>query len=164
MCVYYAVLAQFPRKHNFYVLTRVDALKAWYLMERCATVNNTDRGKPKYSETDLSYSILPVIKHTWTGLRSGGGGEKKKAFAVKDWKAECQRCERLDFLWNFNTPFPTSRLWDSPCLVFSGYWGFFFFRSGTPIEVVTLTTHLHVVQRLRMRGAIPPLRISLHKV
>ena len=43
---------------------------------------------------------------------------------------------------------------DPPNLLFNGCLGSF---PGVKLQVVTLTTHLHVVPRLRMSGYIPPL-------
>ena len=54
-----------------------------------------------------------------------------------------------DFRFPVDATFPSSkrpyRLWDPPNLLIGGYWG------------VNVTTPLHLMPRLRMSGAIPPL-------
>jgi hypothetical protein len=55
----------------------------------------------------------------------------------------------------FSSPPRSDRLWCPPNLLSNGYrWGSFPELSGRGVK---MATHLHLVQRLRMRGAIPPL-------
>jgi hypothetical protein len=58
--------------------------------------------------------------------------------------------ETGDFLFSI-TP---DRLWYSFSLPFNVYWRLF--NCGQSIRGVNLTTHFHVVKRLRIRGVIPP--------
>jgi len=53
----------------------------------------------------------------------------------------------------------TNGFWSLPGFLFSGYQGLFLSGKSTSVKV---TTHLHIVLRLRMGAAIPPLSICLH--
>jgi hypothetical protein len=62
----------------------------------------------------------------------------------------------------FSLPPRPERLWGPPSLLSNGYqglcpWG----QSGRGVK---LTTHLHLVPRLRMRGAVPPLFLYVFMV
>jgi len=52
----------------------------------------------------------------------------------------------------------TDWLWGPPSLLLNGYWMLFPQGSGWSVK---LTTHLHLAQRLRTSGAIPPLPMYL---
>jgi hypothetical protein len=59
-------------------------------------------------------------------------------------------------IWEFfSSPLHPDKLWGPPSLLSNGYHGFFpCGKSGLGMK---LTTHLHLVPRSRMHGAIPPL-------
>jgi hypothetical protein len=62
----------------------------------------------------------------------------------------------------FSSPPRPDRLWGSPNLLSNGYQRLSTWRqSGRGVK---LTTHLHLVPRSRMRGAIPPLPVLLNDV
>jgi len=58
--------------------------------------------------------------------------------------------------WDFfSSPPPSDRLWGLPSLLSNG--DLRLLPRGLIVQGVKMTTHLHLVPNLRMRGAIPPL-------
>jgi hypothetical protein len=64
---------------------------------------------------------------------------------------------------SFSSPKPTDRVCNPPRLLFSVY-GRGSFPLDKTAEDLKLTTHIHLVLRLRMRGAIPPFLIRFRGV
>jgi hypothetical protein len=58
----------------------------------------------------------------------------------------------------FSSPPHPDRLWGPPNLLWNGYKGLF--PRGFSGRGVKLTTHLHLVPRLRLHGVIPPLTFT----
>jgi hypothetical protein len=75
----------------------------------------------------------------------------------------------LEVSWTTDARFPAGKrsvfmppLWGSPTLLSNGYRALFSLEKRD--RNVKLTTRLHLIPRLRMCGAVPPLLIRLHVV
>jgi len=92
----------------------------------------------------LSFQLHAVNTRSWNTVTRPWDGQ----LGLDSWEGQ-------EFFF-YSPPHP-DQLWGPPSLLSNGYQGLFWGKNGLG---VTLTTHLHLVPKLRMHGAIP----SLHQI